>query len=90
MLYNVPAKDVTVIDGACGNASDSITLQWQKQNNITLNFAKNDTVGRFELTQLHFNINASSVFADAKCKYAICVEWGFKTYRQNNVLKVSL
>lgn len=67
----MPAKEVTAIDGACGNNSDSITLQWQKQNNITLDFAKNETVGRFELTKLHFNINASSVFTDAKRKFYI-------------------
>lgn len=65
-LYNVPPKEVNVVTGYCGNNTENITLQWSSGHNLTVAFALNETVSRFELTSLRFHINASNVFSDAK------------------------
>lgn len=80
-MYNVPANEATVVNGSCGNLTDMIILQWHEQNHLTLEFVKNVTLGRFELTTLRVHINASE-FPGAKGKFMVFVYYSvIVTYR---------
>lgn len=66
-LYNIPANNTKVAGGRCGNESDEISIEWDKNSNFNLKFELNKTTTDFYLSTIFFKISIDNkTFSDAK------------------------
>lgn len=84
VLYNIPVNDTKVTDGSCGTTSQWIMVQWGQQSQMMLQFAVNETVQQFMLSEVSLSINASDVATDAKVNQTL------KLYHINNDFPTAL